>query len=164
MDLDEQPQNFLSDKWGPQVLIIVNEELSLLLKAMPTIRGAFTTCIVDGIEAQCSPLRILCYYYGFLVSMGPISDAKIKQVNPLLILLSPEAICKIEDALLMLANGDASKYEYDVPPGFLLELESTGARLQTARETVVERQSTPNSTFGTLHRNVSRLPTARQRP
>ena len=27
MDLDEQSQNLLSDKWGPQVLVIVNEEL-----------------------------------------------------------------------------------------------------------------------------------------
>ena len=77
IDLDEQSQNFLSDKWGPQVLTMVNEEQSLLLKAMPSIREALTPCIVDGMETLCIPLRVLCYYYGPLVSLGPSGDAKI---------------------------------------------------------------------------------------
>ena len=59
IDLDAPSQNNLSDKWGPQVLTMVNEELSILLKAMPSIREALTPCTVDGMETLCIPLRIL---------------------------------------------------------------------------------------------------------
>ena len=67
------------------------------------------------------------------------------QMNPLKVLLNPEALSKIEAGLIAIANGDITKYTYNTERGFNYDIEAIGARILKARNVDIALQPNPDN-------------------
>ena len=96
-------------------------------------------------KKTCLPLRLPCFIYGPLTILGQNENEQIRQMNPLKVLLNPEALCKIEAGLIEIANVDTTKYTYNTERGFINDIEAIGARILKARNMAIALQSNPDN-------------------